>query len=167
MKYSIAMNGTSQEVTITQEPSMRHCTIHLGGEDYSADVQRLGPGRMSVIINGRSYSVLSSAEGEDTTVVVNQQRFRLRIDDPRSLRLRRQHKAASDGPRPVMAPMPGRVVRILVQPGDLVEAQQSVIVIEAMKMQNELKAQKAGRVTRIAVQPGASVQPGETLIAFE
>ena len=62
-----------------------------------------------------------------------------------------------------MAPMPGKVVRVLVAPGDAVEADQGIVVVEAMKMQNELKAPRAGRVISVAAKEGATVAAGETL----
>jgi biotin carboxyl carrier protein len=74
---------------------------------------------------------------------------------------------ADEGPRAVRAPMPGRVVRVLVAPGDDVEEQQGVVVIEAMKMQNELKAPKAGRISRVAVRIGDAVAAGALLALVE
>src|SRR5947209_17816953 len=71
------------------------------------------------------------------------------------------------GPKKVTAPMPGKVVRLLVSEGDTVEAGAGVVVIEAMKMQNELKSPKAGKVQRVAVAEGATVNPGDTLVVVE
>lgn len=71
------------------------------------------------------------------------------------------------GEQPVVAPMPGRVVRVLVAPGDAVTARQGVIVVEAMKMENELRAPKGGRVKDVSVEPGASVEAGRVLLTIE
>jgi biotin carboxyl carrier protein len=71
------------------------------------------------------------------------------------------------GGRHVTAPMPGKVVRLLVAPGDEVEARQGVVVIEAMKMENELTAPRAGRVAEVAVEEGASVETGKVLVVLE
>jgi biotin carboxyl carrier protein len=74
---------------------------------------------------------------------------------------------ATDGEQPVTAPMPGRVVRVLVQAGDEVAAKQGVIVVEAMKMENELRSPKAGRVKEVSVTPGTSVDAGRVLLVVE
>jgi biotin carboxyl carrier protein len=73
----------------------------------------------------------------------------------------------SAGPQRVVAPMPGKVVRVLVSPGDVVEARQGLVVIEAMKMENELRAARAGRVMTVRVVQGQSVEAGALLVAVE
>ena len=75
--------------------------------------------------------------------------------------------AGADGEQKIVAPMPGRVVRVLVNAGDQVEARQPVIVVEAMKMENELRSPKAGRIKDVAVGPGASVEAGRVLVIVE
>jgi pyruvate carboxylase subunit B len=75
--------------------------------------------------------------------------------------------AGPTGPKPLVAPMPGLIVRIQVAPGDEVQAGQGLVVMEAMKMENELRASAAGRVKRVAVSPGAAVEKGATLIELE
>jgi biotin carboxyl carrier protein len=75
--------------------------------------------------------------------------------------------ATPTGPAPVLAPMPGLIVRVNVRPGDVVEAGQGVIVMEAMKMENELRATSAGTVKRVEVTPGTAVEKGTLLVALE
>jgi len=75
--------------------------------------------------------------------------------------------AGPTGPRPLVAPMPGLIVRVLVGPGDAVQEGQGLVVMEAMKMENELRSSGAGRVTRVAVTPGAAVEKGAILIELE
>jgi biotin carboxyl carrier protein len=75
--------------------------------------------------------------------------------------------AAGPGDQRVVAPMPGRVVRVLVKPGDEVAARQGLVVVEAMKMENELASPKAGRVREVAVAEGASVEAGRLLVVVE
>jgi biotin carboxyl carrier protein len=74
---------------------------------------------------------------------------------------------SAHGEQKVSAPMPGRVVRVLVAAGDEVQARQPVVVVEAMKMENELRSPKAGRVKDVAVAPGASVEAGRVLVVIE
>jgi biotin carboxyl carrier protein len=97
-------------------------------------------------------------DGRTVAVTVNGRRMR-----------RRGAERASDvdGEQEILAPMPGRVVRILAAPGDLVAARQPVIVVEAMKMENELRSPKSGRVKQVAVAEGMSVESGRVLIVIE
>nr|WP_286676414.1 acetyl-CoA carboxylase biotin carboxyl carrier protein subunit [Paracidobacterium acidisoli] len=90
-----------------------------------------------------------------------------RVEDPRSLRSRRTHGGGTDGPKTLKASMPGRVVRLLAAKGETVRAHQGIVVIEAMKMQNEVKSPKDGRVTEIHVGAGDTVTAGDVLAVIE
>jgi biotin carboxyl carrier protein len=116
-----------------------------------------------LLIDGRQYRCVLDGDG----VVIGGRRFGFEVTDPRSLQGRRGAGAGTDGPRPVKAPMPGRTVRVLVAVGDEVEEGQALLVIEAMKMQNELKSPKTGRVARIAVGVGDAVGSGDVLVVVE
>ncbi len=99
-------------------------------------------------------------------VVIDGFRFAVEVRDPR--RMARQSGARSrEGVETVTAPMPGKVVRVLVAPGDAVEAGQGLVVVEAMKMQNEMKAPRAGRVSAVPAREGATVAAGEALAVIE
>jgi biotin carboxyl carrier protein len=89
------------------------------------------------------------------------------IVDARRYRRGGPARVAADGELRVVAPMPGRVLRVLVKPGDLVEVRQGLVVVEAMKMENEITALKAGRVKEVAVAPGQSVESGRLLVVVE
>jgi biotin carboxyl carrier protein len=146
----------------------------IDGRVVSVDVRLLEPGVMSLLITyphaqghthaqGRQYRCVLDGDG----VVIGGRRYGFEVDDPRSLQGRRGAGAGTEGPRPVKAPMPGRVVRMLVEAGDEVEEGQGCVVIEAMKMQNELKSPKAGRVARIGVAIGDTVGSGDVLVVVE
>jgi len=115
-----------------------------------------------VVASGRSYEV----RVDGSSVSACQRTFRVEVVDPRRWNRDRNHRQA-DGVQAVAASMPGKVVRVLVSPGDLVEAGQGLIVVEAMKMQNELKAVRAGRVATMTATPGATVSAGEILATIE
>jgi biotin carboxyl carrier protein len=117
------------------------------------------PGSHAVVIDGRVYRVTRGARGE---MLVNGVPIPTEVFDPRDLRAR-PAAMASGGRSEVSAPMPGRVV----SQGDSVEAGQGLVVVEAMKMQNEMKSPKAGRVAEVRAQPGAAVLAGETLMVVE
>jgi acetyl/propionyl-CoA carboxylase alpha subunit len=135
----------------------------VDGRAVVADVRMLQPGVLSLLIDGRQYRCVLDGDG----VVINGRRFGFEVTDPRSLQGRRGVGAGTDGPRPVKAPMPGRTVRVLVEVGDEVEEGQALLVIEAMKMQNELKSPKTGRVVKIAVGVGDAVGSGDVLVVVE
>jgi biotin carboxyl carrier protein len=120
-------------------------------------------GVLSLIIDGRQYRCIFDGDA----VLIGGRRYAFALDDPRSLRGRKGAGDGAAGPRAVKAPMPGRVVRVLVAEGDQVEEQQGVVVIEAMKMQNELKSPKAGRVARIAAMVEETVSAGDVLVVIE
>jgi biotin carboxyl carrier protein len=140
----------------------------VDGRAVSADIRLLEPGVMSLLITdadgrGRQYRCVLDGDG----VVIGGRRYGFAVDDPRSLQGRRGAGAGTEGPRPVKAPMPGRVVRVLVNVGDEVEEGQGVVVIEAMKMQNELKSPKTGRVVRVGAAVGDTVGSGDVLVVVE
>jgi acetyl/propionyl-CoA carboxylase alpha subunit len=135
----------------------------VDGRAMHVDVRVLEPGVMSLVVEGRQYRCVLDGDG----VVIDGHRYGFEVEDPRSLRGRRGGGAGAEGPRPVKAPMPGRVVRLLVEVGDEVAEGQGVVVIEAMKMQNELKASKGGRVGKIGVSVGDTVGAGDVLVVVE
>jgi biotin carboxyl carrier protein len=104
--------------------------------------------------------------GSDTHIWVGSLRYAAEVRDPRSLR-GRGRTADEHGPKKLTAPMPGKVVRILVAQGDEVEAGAGILVVEAMKMQNEVKSPKKGIIQKIQVKEGASVNAGDVLAIVE
>jgi biotin carboxyl carrier protein len=157
MKLDVVVNG--QERTLHLEPSR----FEYNGlaRDYS--IEPSGPGIFSILIEGRSYQATVLAPG---TIQVNNRIFSVELFDPRELRAR-SSAGASHGRQNIVAPMPGKVVRVLVAVGITIEAGQGLIVVEAMKMQNEMKSPKAGIVVEIKTKPGATVAAGEILIVIE
>jgi biotin carboxyl carrier protein len=140
----------------------------VDGRAMRVDVRLLEPGVMSLLIADpeaprRQYRCVLDGDH----VVIDGRRHGFEVQDPRSLQGRRGSGAGAEGARPVKAPMPGRVVRMLVEVGMDVEEGQGVVVIEAMKMQNELKAPKAGRVVRVGAVVGETVGSGDVLVVVE
>jgi biotin carboxyl carrier protein len=127
------------------------------------DLQETEPGLYSVLVEGRSYEVIVLQPGE---VSINGRTLTIEVFDPRALRGRRDGDT-NDGPQNIAASMPGKVIRVLVAAGDSVAAGQGLIVVEAMKMQNEMKSPKAGRVVEVRTSAGATVAAGEVLVVIE
>jgi biotin carboxyl carrier protein len=139
----------------------------LDGRELPLDVVSAQDGMLSLLLQGKSYEVKQETVGAESNVVVGQERFSAAVRDPRSFRSRRRSGASEQGVMKIKAPMPGKVVRILAPAGAQVEIGQSVVVIEAMKMQNELKAPKTGVVKKISVAEGAAVEAGQALAEVE
>lgn len=149
-----------------EECRFRLGTEAAGGGERSASVIEVAPGVYSVLLEGRSYEVtVEPAEGS-SILAVGGRRFTVDVEDPRRSRSRAA-AAFGEGRRKVTAPMPGKVVRVLVAEGEKVEAGQGIAVVEAMKMQNEMKAPKAGRVAALTAREGAAVTAGEVLAIVE
>ncbi len=143
-----------------------HCRLD-SESPIRANWVRIAPGRYSILLGNRSYEVhVTPAPGADGareySVKVGSDLYRVELHDPRAWKGHRasEHK----GPQDVSAPMPGKVVKVLVDEGDEVQDGQGLLVIEAMKMQNELRSPRAGRVERIYATEGAGVETGAPLV---
>ncbi len=124
------------------------------------------PGVFSVLLGSRSFNVHLASIGENLEVWVGNRRHIISIADARD-RSGAIKKTAAAGPIELRAQMPGKVIELLVQMGAKVETGQGLIVIEAMKMQNEMKSPKDGVISKIHASEGATVAAGETLIVVE
>jgi biotin carboxyl carrier protein len=147
----------------------------LDGRILSVDVTAIA-GRWSLLIGSelagrpaRSYEVAVERRSNGERIVyVNGQAVPLSIMDPRERLVRRRGTVSTEtGPRSIVSPMPGRIVKVLVREGEVVAAQQGLVVVEAMKMENELRAPRAGQVSAVKVVEGMSVEGGAVLIVME
>ncbi|HTV83541.1 MAG TPA: biotin/lipoyl-containing protein [Acidobacteriaceae bacterium] len=166
MRLQMEIDGQSRQVQIEAAEAPGLWNVRVDGEIVEADARLLRPGVLSLLIDGRSHRVVLDGDSSDPALLLDGQRIPCRVEDPRSLRSRRRHPGA-DAPVVLKASMPGRVVRVLVEKGQEVAAHQPVVVIEAMKMQNELKSPREGRVADLRAIPGATVASGETLAVIE
>jgi biotin carboxyl carrier protein len=176
MTFEIEVDGRSRVVSIeragTAGDGALRLRVSVEGESSLVDVQRSGGFGWSIVFPDaadRSMTVhvapgptpgelLAYLGGRIAAVAVNASRTGRGAADA---------GAGAHGEQKVVAPMPGRVVRILVARGDAVEPRQPIIVVEAMKMENELRSPKAGRVKEITVDSGASVEAGRVLVIID
>jgi biotin carboxyl carrier protein len=165
MIYEVTLGEKTYRVELTRASEQWKC--RLDGRDLPVDIVYGQNGVLSLLLGGKSYEVKQETVGAETNVVVGHERFNASVRDPRSFRSRSRVGAAEQGVMKIKAPMPGKVVRVLAGVGTQVELGQSVIVIEAMKMQNELKAPKNGVVKKINVAEGATVDAGQALAEVE
>jgi biotin carboxyl carrier protein len=166
MKYEVLIEGRSYQVDLERAAQGYECTVD--GDPFTLDVVMTARDVLSIIHDGRHYEAKReySLLGE-THIIVGSERFSAEVRDPRSLRSRRAAAGAETGPARILAPMPGKIVRVIATEGDEVEAGQGLVVVEAMKMQNEIKATKKGKVTKISVKEGSAVNAGDLLAIVE
>jgi biotin carboxyl carrier protein len=160
MTAKVLVNGKA--VVLTLRRNGKAWIVDRDGESFKADVVETGPGAYHVLLEGRSYEVRVAGPQMD----INGQEITALLEDPRDAETG-STAATVQGRQPIMAPMPGKVVRVLVSEGDPVEGDQGIVVIEAMKMQNELRSPKAGRVASISTRQGATVASGDVLAVIE
>ncbi|HZE81797.1 MAG TPA: biotin/lipoyl-containing protein [Candidatus Polarisedimenticolia bacterium] len=165
MIYEVTLGEKTYRVELTRAGEQWKC--RLDGRELPVDIVYGQNGVLSLLLGGKSYEVKQETVGAEMHVVVGHERFNASVRDPRSFRSRSRVGAAEQGVMKIKAPMPGKVVRVLAGVGTQVELGQSVIVIEAMKMQNELKAPKNGVVKKINVAEGAAVDAGQALAEVE
>ncbi len=167
MKYIVQLNDERKTVSLDADQVSYEGEPHVHAE--LSDIEG-SPVRM-VKIGTHVYRVVAQKrDGRGRyTLWVDGYRFETEALDERTRAIRDTTAAAAapSGPAPVRAPMPGLIVRVNVQVGDMVEAGQGVVVMEAMKMENELRATAPGRVKSIEVAPGAAVEKGSLLVALE
>jgi biotin carboxyl carrier protein len=161
MKLEIALNGKAHQVELAQIGERLRCSID--GTPLEADAAQIGPGIYSILIDGESFEVRVEPDGGGLRVAAADQEWRAEIRDPREWRRNRSGGSEAEGRQQVSAPMPGKIVRVLVLAGETVEAKQGLFVVEAMKMQNEIRSPKSGKVERLLVSEGQTVNAGEAL----
>ena len=165
MRYFVTLEGRTLEVELTESG------VVVNGRTLAVELASV-PGtpvrRLSV--QGRSHPLHVEAVNNSGELEfhLDGERFVATVEDERTHAIRAMTGASSAaaGPKPVKAPMPGLVVRVEVAVGDVVKAGQGVVIIEAMKMENELRADAAGKVTKVNATPGQPVEKGAVLIEF-
>jgi biotin carboxyl carrier protein len=165
MIYDVNIDGTDYRLELVREEADWKC--RLNGREVTLDAVLTRANVLSVVIDGTAYEVKRELTPLDLHFWVGSARYAAEVRDPRSLRSRRQAAGGAHGVAKLVAPMPGKVVRLLVAEKTEVQAGQGVLVVEAMKMQNELKSPKKGVVQRIVVAPGAAVNAGDVLAIVE
>jgi biotin carboxyl carrier protein len=164
MKLHLKIGAREEEIEIfTPAPA---CRFRFAGVEREAAVELVEEGVYSVLLEGRSYDARVERTARATVVVIDGHRFEIQVRDPRRW-FRQSGWRGGERIETLMAPMPGKVVRVLVAEGQAVEVGQAILVVEAMKMQNELKAARAGRVAAIHAREGATVSAGEPLAIIE
>jgi biotin carboxyl carrier protein len=139
--------------------------VDIDSEHLDA-VTEVESGVYSVMLGGDSFEVRLVPAAPGLVAEINGKRYPVEVRDPRNAR-RNLRNALGSGRQNVAAPMPGKVIRVLVKEGDPVEAGQGLVVVEAMKMQNEMKASRPARVVSVLAKAGDTIGAGDTLVVLE
>ena len=166
MRYYVTIGERTFEVELSGD------VVTVDGQPVTAELATVpGMPLRHLLADGRSFSLVADRGEERGSWILhlNGQRHAAEVVDERTRAIRAMTGGgkAAQGPKPVRAPMPGLVVRVDVEPGQEVRAGQGVVIIEAMKMENELKAEADGVVARVLVQQGQAVEKGAVLVEFE
>src|SRR5882757_4104204 len=166
MKYEVHLapssKGKARVIELARNAS--GWSVSLDGRQVAVDAVEIAPNALSILLEGKSYevNVTPSPDGK-LKLQTRMQEFTAEVIDPRAWSGRRHGNVEAQGRQQIVAPMPGKIVRVLVQAGNHVEAGQGLLVVEAMKMQNEIRSTKSGTVERIFVKEGQPVNAGEVL----
>ena len=166
MRYEVQLASSSSEKkrVIELERDAAGWRVTLDGRPVAVDAVEIAPNRLSVLLDGQSFeiTVTPSPDGK-LKLQTGSQEFTAEVIDPRAWSGRRHGHVEAEGRQQIVAPMPGKVVRLLVKAGDHVEAGQGLLVVEAMKMQNEIRSPKSATVERVLAKEGQPVNAGEIL----
>jgi len=141
--------------------------VSMDGRQIPCDWTCVGEGQYSLILNGRVFDLSVSFRDGSFAVTGREGSYILTVSDPDTYRAPLGADDPGEGPLRLRADMPGKVIRVLVTKGDAVTSGQALLVLEAMKMQNEIRSPKAGVVKELAVEAGRAVSSGDLLVAIE
>jgi biotin carboxyl carrier protein len=167
--YVALLEGGRREVSIDvtpQGPGLYE--VRIGDRVHIVDAFQHDYGTLSLIVDTQSYTAMIDERGNELRVRVKDSVFPLEILDEKKLRMRRASaRYTVEGKQTITSPMPGKVVKVLVALGDEVKEGQGLVVVEAMKMENEMRSPKSGRVVELLVKEGQAVEGNARLCAVE
>jgi len=149
-----------RQIELTRTGERFECRID--GRLIEAGICEISDGIYSILIGGRSLEAHVEARGQALRIAIGAREFEAIVTDPRRYR-KGTGSILAEGRQQVSAPMPGKVIRVLVKAGDKVAAGQGIVVVEAMKMQNEVKSPKAGTIEKLLASEGQPVNAGDAL----
>lgn len=162
MRFEVRLGGQSRIVEL-EHPAGRW-RITLDGAPLDSDAVQIGPNVFSLLTDGHCYEVrVTPAPPGSLLLQCGLTEFIAEVSDPRSWRVRLHGLIEAEGHQKIVAPMPGKIIRVLVQVGDQVVVGQGLVVVEAMKMQNEVRSPKSGTVERLFAQENQPINAGDVL----
>jgi biotin carboxyl carrier protein len=171
MTFDVEINGRTRTVSVERAARDRY-RVTIDGHPHDVDAARVGTLGLSLLLDrmrgiSRDVQIAPAGRNGELLVRLDGRTIAATVNGNRTGRAAADAGGHASGEQAVVAPMPGRVIRVLVAPGETVAARQGVVVVEAMKMENELRASKGGRVKDVAVAAGDSVEAGRVLVVIE
>ena len=163
MKYFAGVGDHTFEIEINEDG------VVVDGEMITVDLRQSGVSQLySLLLDGASFEILIEETQQSYDVTLRGEQFRVQVEDERTRRLNagRQGPALPQGDLTVRAPIPGLVVQVLVQDGDEIIEDQPLMILEAMKMENEIRAMRSGIVRKVEVSAGQSVEQDAVLMVI-
>lgn len=164
MIWEARLDGRSVQVEVREEPDGRFA-VTLDGQRLAVDAREAGRGFLSLLVEGQSHTAAALRQGDGWAVVIGRDAFVVELLE--ASRHAGSAPRAAAGPARLKAPMPGKIVRLLAAVGAPVEAGQGLVVMEAMKMENELRAPRAGQLRELGVHEGQTVETGHLIAVVE
>jgi biotin carboxyl carrier protein len=165
MKLSAELSGSEHSLSLAREGE--RLSAHVDGRTYELTICEREDNQYLLIDGSKVYDSRIETTRDNFMVHLREQSYPIRIIDPKRLRSTQSTGRHDHGSADIVAPMPGKVVRILVEEGEEVASGKGILIVEAMKMQNELKTPKAGIVVSIRAEAGATVNAGDVLAVVE
>jgi biotin carboxyl carrier protein len=167
MRYFVEVAGREHVVDLSNQPD-GSVKLEVDGKPVAVDAVTFGPRALSVRVGARVADLTIEGSPPQLGVVASGHRTYVKVESER-MRAASRVSAASGGgrERDVRSPMPGRIVKMLVAEGETVAAGRAVAIVEAMKMENEVRAKKGGIVAKVHCAPGATVEGNAVLVSFQ
>jgi biotin carboxyl carrier protein len=163
VKYVVTVGDKAYKIEVGSERE-----IEMDGISHQVDIQDIdGYSLFSLLLDNRSYELIAEREGEEFRILLEGEMYNVRVTDERAGRLMGAPTRVPSGEVAIKAPMPGLVVAVPATLGQEVKIGQGLIILEAMKMENELRVPRAGRVKAIRVSPGQVVDKDQVLVVIE
>ena len=167
MKYTAILNNKKREVEVFQKDDHKYL-VKVDGERHEVDARNCGMDLLSILIDKTSYDISFSLDETNVQLNFRNRHFNITILDERRLRMRDVRSELDiSGPEVIKTSMPGKVVKLLVEQGQKVEPGTGIIIIEAMKMENEIQCRNKGVVKTVHVNTGQAVESDMALVAIE
>jgi len=170
MRYDISVEGKVYRVDLKKGPApapQDYWICQLDGREIKVDAVQLGSNTLSLVLDGKSFEIRRESAGEVQRLFVRGRQYDVTVQDARSRKSRKRSLADNAGSLKLTAAMPGKVIRVLAKDGDTLQAGMGILVVEAMKMQNELRSPKDGRLKQMLAREGMNVNAGDVLAVLE
>jgi biotin carboxyl carrier protein len=177
MRLDVTLGGKTHSLELTPAPANENASggtsgaglwnCRINGREVAVNAIQIAPDTLSLVIDGQSVTIMHQISAGKQQIVIRGIAYDTLVEDRRSLRGRQRTGGPEQGPQRLVASMPGRVVRVLAAEGETIAAGQGILVIEAMKMQNEIRSSKAGVLKKMLAREGGNVNAGDVLAIVE